>query len=196
MIPPEERRRLLALARGAIHNFVRDEALPGEPFGAAGRERKGVFVTIHHRGKLRGCIGRTDSTESLESLVATCAVLAASRDPRFSPVQAGEVEELELEISLLTPPEEVAAERVLDALTPGIHGVSVRQGGSRGLLLPQVAAEHRWDARRFLEETCRKAGLPSRAWCDRATCIELFTAEVFSERENPRQDLPARPAPR
>jgi len=140
-------------------------------------------VTLHRGGRLRGCIGRPESTEPLEALVSYCAVLAASRDPRFPPVRADEIEELEIEISILTPPQEVASAEVLGRMLPGVHGVAIRLGGSRGVLLPQVAAEYGWGAERFLEETCRKAGLPAQAWHDSEARIELFTAEVFSEAE-------------
>jgi AmmeMemoRadiSam system protein A len=117
--------------------------------------------------------------------VASCAVLAASRDPRFPPVRADEIQGLEIEISILSPPEEVPGSEVLARMTAGVHGAAIRLGGSRGLLLPQVADEYGWGAQRFLEETCRKAGLPAQAWQDSEARIELFTAEVFSESEYP-----------
>jgi len=183
LIPPDARRRLLALARRAIRTWVLEQVLPDESGSPRAAQRRGAFVTLRFAGRLRGCMGRPDSTDSLESAVAICAVLAASRDPRFPPVSAQELDELEIEISILTPPELVPATDVLERLVPGRHGVVVSLRGHRGLLLPQVAAEHGWPAQRFLEETCRKAGLPHSAWRDPELRIELFTAQVFSESE-------------
>jgi AmmeMemoRadiSam system protein A len=194
LIPLEERRRLLALARGAIRAFAQMQRLP-EGQSASLRQpgqRRGVFVSLHISGRLRGCIGRIDSPDSVESLVEVCAVLAASRDPRFPPVQIHELDMLEIELSILTPPEQLPASEVLGRLEPGVHGAAVSLGGSRGLLLPQVALQFGWSAQRFLEETCRKAGLPLQAWRDPEVRIELFTAEVFSEIEYPMG--PAAPA--
>lgn len=177
------------MARRAIREYVLEnrtpEAAPSPPPG----ERRGAFVTLHTGGRLRGCIGRLDSPDPVETLVAVCAVLAASRDPRFPPVQPRELVELEIEISILGPPEVVPAAEVLNRIEIGVHGVAITLGGHRGLLLPQVAPELGWNALRLLEETCHKAGLPSQAWRDPEARIELFTAEVFSEAE-----IPARPA--
>jgi AmmeMemoRadiSam system protein A len=185
LIPPETRGRLLALARGAIRAYVLDQLLPDESSPRQAGERRGAFVTLHLAGRLRGCMGRPDSPDPLETSVAVCAVLAASRDPRFSPVRRHEIEALEIEISVLTPPEIVPAAEVFDRLYPGRHGAVVSLGAYRGLLLPQVAAEQGWGSERFLEETCRKAGLPPSAWRDPSMRIELFTAEVFSEAQYP-----------
>jgi uncharacterized protein (TIGR00296 family) len=100
-------------------------------------------------------------------------------------VRASELPELEIEISVLTLPA-----RVVDpeSVAVGLHGLLISGRGCRGLLLPQVATEHGWDREMFLIQTCRKAGLAPDAWRDRATCIEVFTAEVFSDREFPRLD--------
>jgi AmmeMemoRadiSam system protein A len=185
LIPSETRCHLLALARGAIRAYVLDQLLPDESSSRKAGERRGAFVTLHLAGRLRGCMGRPDSLDSLETAVAICAVLAASRDPRFPPVRPHEIEALGIEISILTPPEIVPAAEVLDRLHPGRHGAVVSLGAYRGLLLPQVAAEQGWGSERFLEETCRKAGLPPGAWRDPEVRIELFTAEVFSEAQHP-----------
>jgi AmmeMemoRadiSam system protein A len=130
-------------------------------------------------------MGRPESSEPLETLVAVCAVLAASRDPRFPPVRPQEIASLEIELSVLTPPQAVEAEYALAQILPSVHGITISLRGMRGLLLPQVASEQGWGAQRFLEETCRKAGLPGGAWRDPEVRIELFTAEVFSESEYP-----------
>ena len=189
LIPQEDRRRLLAVARRAICEHVRQGRLPESAPPNQPGERRGAFVTLHLAGKLRGCIGRTDSPDPLETLVAVCAVLAATRDPRFPPIQLHELDALEIELSILAPSVAVPPADVLARLEIGAHGVAITLGGSRGLLLPQVAPEHGWNPQRLLEETCRKAGLPPHAWRDPEVRIELFTAEVFSEAQ-----YPARPA--
>jgi len=185
LIPREDRRRLLALARRSIRNYVLEQFLPDESSPRQAGQRRGAFVTLHLAGSLRGCMGRPDSPDSLESAVAVCAVLAASRDPRFPPVRAQELDALEIEVSILKPPDVVPLAEVLERLQPGVHGAVVSLRGFRGLLLPQVATEHGFGAQRFLEETCRKAGLPAGAWRDPEMRIELFTAEVFSEAQFP-----------
>ena len=184
-IPREARGRLLALARRAIRAYVLEQLLPDESSPRHAGQRRGAFVTLHQDGRLRGCMGRPDSPESLESAVAICAVLAASRDPRFAPVRSHEIDTLQIEISILTLPQIVPVAEVFDRLEPGRHGAVVSLRGFRGLLLPQVAAEQGWGSQRFLEETCRKAGLPPNAWRDPELRIELFTAEVFSEAQYP-----------
>jgi uncharacterized protein (TIGR00296 family) len=108
------------------------------------------------------------------------AISAAMHDPRFDAVRAEEVAALDIEISVLSPFENIAA---LDVRV-GIHGLMIVRGPFRGLLLPQVAMEYRWSATRFLEETCVKAGLPRDAWRDSETQISAFTAEVFAEHES------------
>jgi uncharacterized protein len=185
LIPHEARVRLLARARRAIRDYVLEQLLPDESSPPQPAQRHGAFVTLHLAGHLRGCMGRPDSPDSLESAVAICAVLAASRDPRFPPVRPHEIDPLEIEISILTPPEIVPVAEVFNRLDPGRHGAVVSLGALRGLLLPQVAVEQRWGSQRFLEETCRKAGLPPGAWRDPEVRIELFTAEVFSEAQYP-----------
>ncbi len=177
-IPVEERRRLLQLARRAIHEAVL-RGRPPEPALPAGvvARRCGVFVTLRSAGQLRGCIGKPESPHLLEETVAHCAVLAALNDPRFPALEFAELESIEIEISLVSPSEPARPEQV----EAGRHGLTVSRGGFRGLLLPQVAIEYGWSRERFLAETCRKAGLEPGAWRDPETRLYVFTAEVFSE---------------
>jgi AmmeMemoRadiSam system protein A len=176
----EEKRALLDIARKAISLIVIERrelsvsSLPGNLAVLAG-----AFVTLHRRGRLCGCIGRAEPAEPLADVVARCAAAAAKEDPRFSPLQADELVELEIEISVLSPLETASPEQV----DPGRHGLMISRGLRRGVLLPQVAIEHRWTRERFLEETCRKGGLEPDAWMSPETRIEVFTAEVFSETE-------------
>jgi AmmeMemoRadiSam system protein A len=139
----------------------------------------GAFVTLRRRGRLRGCIGQMTSSDSLLQVVTHCTKAAALQDPRFEPVRAEELPEIEIEISVLSPAAEIAA----DQIEIGRHGLIVTRGRQRGVLLPQVAAEFRWSPEIFLEETCAKAGLERDAWRHPETRMEAFTAEVFSESE-------------
>ncbi len=139
-------------------------------------EHYGAFVTLTRNKQLRGCIGHIVGQAPLFETVATMAGAAAFDDPRFPPVSAGEFDDLEVEISILSPLERV---QDLTAITPGIHGLYMRRGGRSGLLLPQVATEWKWDRETFLAQTCRKAGLPPDAWKEAATEVYWFQAEVF-----------------
>jgi AmmeMemoRadiSam system protein A len=139
-------------------------------------EQLGAFVTLTRNNQLRGCIGHIVGQAPLFETVATMAGAAAFEDPRFPPVTVAEFEELEVEISILSPLERVED---LAAVTPGVHGLYMRRGARSGLLLPQVATEWGWDRETFLAQTCVKAGLPPDAWNDPATEVFWFQAEVF-----------------
>ena len=180
-MPPlssDDRRSLLALARRAVLELVLHHSFAEVP-ALAGRlaEPGSAFVTLHCFSKLRGCIGRTDGALSLGETVAQCAISAAAHDPRFLPIAQDDLPGLEIEISVLSEFQPLSPQLIV----PGIHGLLVARGDHRGLLLPQVAAERRWSAERFLEETCEKAGLDRNAWRDPRTIVFVFTAEVFSE---------------
>jgi AmmeMemoRadiSam system protein A len=172
-----DQEQLLRLARRALETGVREGRLPEvEVASPALSEKRGAFVTLHKAGRLRGCIGYVEALKPLCQTVAECAVAAALRDPRFDPVEAEELPLLHLEISALSPFEEISPQEV----EVGRHGLMISQGWQRGLLLPQVATEWKWDRERFLEETCLKAGLAADAW-RRGARIQAFTAQVFSE---------------
>ena len=173
-----DQRVLLELARMAIREAVSHrkilDAIPREGIFS---ERRGVFVTLHVRGRLQGCIGVTEPNESLGEAVVRCAVSAALEDPRFAPMKEPQLEEMSIEISLLSPLEPILPE----AIEIGSHGLLVVNHAQRGLLLPKVATEHGLTREQFLEETCWKAGLPRGAWKDSETHIFGFTCEVFSD---------------
>lgn len=181
-----DRRSLLELARRAITESVLfQKPFENVPAGSVFSLKRGAFVTIHFRGRLRGCIGVVEAYEPLGDSIARCAASAALHDPRFSPVRAEELSHLHIEISLLSQPEPIHPE----AVEIGRHGLIISQSGRRGLLLPQVATEHKLTREQFLEETCRKAGLPPKAWQEPETKIEAFTCEVFAE-QAPESELP------
>lgn len=172
-----DHRVLLELARKAIREAVSHrkilDVIPREGILS---ERHGVFVTLHVRGRLQGCIGVTEPTESLGEAVVRCAVSAALEDPRFTPMKEPQLEEMSIEISLLSSLEPILPE----AIEIGRHGLLVVNHAHRGLLLPKVATEHGLTREQFLEETCHKAGLPRGAWKDAETRILGFTCEAFS----------------
>jgi len=171
-------RALLDLARRAISSAVIEKRIPDfPPYPAALSEPTGAFVTLHRDGQVRGCVGQVESPDSLADTVARAAINAALHDSRFPAVEAEEVESLEIEISVLSPPEPIAP----GAILLGRHGLLIVEGEHRGLLLPQVATERQWSLQRFLEETCAKAGLPRDAWREPSTRVLAFTAEVFSD---------------
>jgi AmmeMemoRadiSam system protein A len=172
----EEGRALLSLARQAVRAAAAGTPLPDpEPATDRLRSPQGAFVTLRQGSLLRGCIGVVVSRESLAATVARCAAAAAREDPRFAPVTLEEVNDLEVEISVLETPRPV---RDLDEIEVGRHGLLITHGSRRGLLLPQVAVERGWDRTTFLRETCRKADLHPDAWRDGAR-IEVFGAQII-----------------
>jgi AmmeMemoRadiSam system protein A len=176
----EEKHELLRLARDSlISYFSHPRQAPKPDPGHPGLlQKSGAFVTLHRRnGALQGCIGRIDNSEPLYKVVQECAVSAATRDFRFTPIAgSAELEDIVIEISVLSPfrritqPEEIKI---------GRHGLMIRQGMQSGLLLPQVASERNWDRTQFLRAICMKAGLPTDAW--RKAELYVFGAEVFQE---------------
>jgi AmmeMemoRadiSam system protein A len=173
-----DRRAALQLARTAVVEAVSRRQLP-DVFPREGifAERRGVFVTLHVGKGLQGCIGVTEATEPLGDAIVRCAASAALEDPRFAPLRTEQLGDLRIEISLLSPMEPIAPE----SIEIGHHGLFVRLRAHRGLLLPQVATEHRLTREQFLEETCRKAGLGREAWRDPEAQLFGFTCEIFSD---------------
>lgn len=172
-----QQRLLLRLAREALVEGVRTGRLPQiEKPADAPDEKCGAFVTLHKQGHLRGCVGYIESARPLYQTVRECALAAALHDTRFDPVEPEELSRLHLEISVLSPLADVAPEEI----EIGRHGLLVSRGFQRGLLLPQVAVEWKWDRERFLRETCRKAGLPEDDW-RRGARLQAFTAQIFAE---------------
>jgi AmmeMemoRadiSam system protein A len=173
---PQERALLLRLAHVAIESALANRKIPADPPSAHLAEPRGVFTTIYLRDELRGCVGYVMPVTSLYRGVMETARAAASEDSRFRPVTPTEAPELKVSLSVLSPLSTVTP----DQIEVGRHGLVVSWAGHRGLLLPQVPTEHHWDRVTFLEQTCRKAGLPMDAWKVGAT-LEAFTAEVFGE---------------
>jgi AmmeMemoRadiSam system protein A len=173
----EERTVLLQLAHDSILSALEQREIPLDPPTSHLAEPRGVFTSLYLHGQLRGCVGYVLPVGPVYRTVAETARAAAFDDTRFNRVRLEEAQDLQIELSILSVPQPVAA----DAVEIGRHGLLISMAGQRGLLLPQVPVEHQWDRVTFLEQTCRKAGLAPDAWQKGAT-IEAFTAEVFGEK--------------
>ncbi|MHC4982373.1 MAG: AmmeMemoRadiSam system protein A [Planctomycetota bacterium] len=176
----EDRQRLLALATSAVKAAVHGQPRPkvDDPSGVLA-ERRGCFVTLKNAGRLRGCIGTFQPERPLGEMVVEMAVAAATRDPRFmmNPIIAGELPQLTIEVSVLSPLEETKAPEKLEV---GKHGIYIVCGMQAGCFLPEVATEMGWGVEAFLDQCCvGKAGLPRGAWRRDDTKVYLFTSEKF-----------------
>ncbi|MHB0936489.1 MAG: AmmeMemoRadiSam system protein A [Armatimonadota bacterium] len=177
MFSPEQQRFLLQLARQSVAAAVTDgKLLTISEVDDVFRPELGVFVTLTKFGQLRGCIGFPEPALPLFQAVIHSAASAALQDPRFPAVAPVELDDLHIEISVLSPLQPATAEEV----EVGMHGLVIEHGRARGLLLPQVPVEWGWNRDEFLAHTCRKAGLHADAWREGASLF-TFTAEVFSE---------------
>jgi len=189
MISEEDGKLLVKIARRAIEEHLKgsekfelDEDIPETLM-----EKRGVFVTLEKNGSLRGCIGYPEPVKPLIEALIDAAISAATRDPRFPPVEPEELEDITVEVSVLTVPEPLEVERPSDYpehIRVGVDGLIVERGWARGLLLPQVAPEWGWDAEEFLCNTCMKAGLPPDCFYDPETRVYRFQAQIFNEEEN------------
>ena len=173
----QERDLLRATARRALERAVKGARLecPEAPTKRL-REKRGVFVTLKRRDHLRGCIGYVRPYKPLIEAVWEMAESAALRDHRFIPVEPSEVDDLDIEITVLSPLQKIDNP---DLVLVGRHGLLISRGHTAGVLLPQVPVEQGWDREMFLTQTCVKAGLDPDAWKEPGTTIEIFTAEVF-----------------
>ena len=156
--------------------FRKTEPLPAPPPGGHLEEKRGAFVTLTKHGALRGCIGHIQGNLPLVETIREMAPAAAFGDPRFPPVSEAELDELELEISVLTP---LRLIKDISEIEVGVHGLYLECQGYAGLLLPQVATEYGWSREEFLEHTCMKAGLSSNCWRQSETRIYIFSADIF-----------------
>ncbi len=181
-----EQELLLKIARDNIKAYLSDEyyELPNN-LPKVFYEKLGVFVTLNINHNLRGCIGYPEPVKPLIEAVLDVSIAAAFEDPRFLPLTKNEFENIDIEISVLTKPKEVKVENYkeyLDKLTVGVDGLIIEHKFNRGLLLPQVPVEQKWDIQEFLENLCYKAGLNRDAWKNKDTTIYNFQAQVFQEK--------------
>jgi AmmeMemoRadiSam system protein B/AmmeMemoRadiSam system protein A len=188
LIPPEdyklsleEKKELMSIARHTVETYVQENRLPEvEVDSPKLREKGAAFVTLNKNGQLRGCIGHLVGRMPLYLCVREVAAQAARHDRRFRPVALEELPELEYEISVLTPMQEV---KDLDEIMVGRDGLEMESGAHRGVLLPQVPVEYNWTRDEFLSHTCTKAGMAPDCWRTGDVKISRFQALVFSEEE-------------
>jgi MEMO1 family protein len=180
-INQKEKDLLLSWARQAIADYLASGKIPPKrsPKNSL-EERRAVFVTLKRAGRLRGCLGGFEAKESVWQAVANMAVAAATNDPRFPPVAQEELEDITIEVSLLSSLKKVTS---LEEVELGKHGIYLKQGNLTGTFLPQVAQEGDWTKEGFLEEICtQKMGLEKDCYLDPETEIFVYTVESFAEK--------------
>ena len=179
----EEQKAALALARNALElefglTKEKNEDYKKYPVFS---DKRGVFVTLKKNNELRGCIGLIEPVTELSEVIKEMALSAAFNDSRFSPVEKDELKNIDIEISVLTPPQKISNPE--KEIILGRHGVIIKQGSHSGVFLPQVATETGWDLETFMAELCtQKAGLSSDCWKNGSVDIYTFEAQVFEEK--------------
>lgn len=178
---PEEKKALLKLARDSITDYLSNGRGGQYPvFSEKFNEPRGVFVTLHKHGELRGCIGYIEPIKPLQQAVIDNAINSAVQDPRFDAVTSKELADIEIELSILTPPSEIKGP---EGFIAGRHGIIIRKGFYNAVFLPQVATEQGWAREETLSHLCMKAGLRPDEWKRPGMRFFVFTAEVFSEKD-------------
>jgi len=179
-LPLESQRKLIELSRRILEDFVHGRARRAENIDDTYLESDsyGAFVSLHNKGELRGCIGDCAPRAPLFETVIEMTQAAASQDSRVEPVSESELNDIRIEISVLSPLVRTEAPLSLEI---GKHGLYLARHGRRGVLLPQVATQYHWDIKTFLEQTCLKAGLRKHAWKDSDTEVSTFTALIIEE---------------
>ncbi|MBI9018522.1 MAG: AmmeMemoRadiSam system protein A [Phycisphaerae bacterium] len=179
----QQKLQLLAIAREVIAAAVNQQPIKNyKSDDSLFNENRGCFVTMHNNGRLRGCIGQFTPRGSLLETIVTMAV-SATQDGRFvnDPVSPAELNEIDIEISVLSP---LVKTKDPLSLELGVHGIYIQRGHAGGCFLPQVATETGWSKEEFLTQCCYgKAGMAPDAWKQADTDVFLFTAEVFGEKK-------------
>jgi uncharacterized protein (TIGR00296 family) len=197
MFTLEDGTKAVRAARRVIEAHVKGKKIGKLDLPGSFKELGGVFVTINSypSKSLRGCIGYPEPVLPLREAILDAAKSASTRDPRFDPVSPKELDKIVVEVSLLTKPALIKVSKpkeYLEAVKIGRDGLIAERSMFRGLLLPQVPVEWKWDVHEFLDHTCMKAGLPADAWTEKDTKIFSFQAQVFDETE-PHGDVVERP---
>ena len=169
---------LLKTARESIQSRLENRVPRYAQPSAELLEPYGAFVTLHTSGRLRGCIGTLEAADPLIEAIKDLSISSAFRDPRFPPLTVNELEDLNIEISVLTPLEKITS---IEEIEVGSHGLYAKLGARSGVLLPQVPVEQGWNREEFLEHTCRKAGLSPDEWKNGEVEFHTFAAEIFRE---------------
>ena len=183
---------LVKMARNAVTEYLQNNTrINNKEFNSRFNIDSGIFVTITKENSLRGCIGYPLPIKKLSNAVIDSAIAAATEDPRFSPINPNELNNLIFEITVLTPPIEINVEKYEDYLSiikVGRDGLIVENKQCSGLLLPQVPKEYGWDIEEFLAHTSEKAGLEKNAWKDQDTKVSRFEGIIFKE-ESPNRKI-------
>lgn len=186
MLTKSEGEAAVRLARTAIKECLTNgKKITPENLPDIFKEKRGVFVTLNKKiasKELRGCIGRPYPVLPLGEAIILSAINAAREDPRFSPVGLKELDEIVIEVTILTVPKSINAKPrdIPDKIVIGRDGVIISNGRSSGLLLPQVAVEYGFGSTEFLSQTCIKAGLMPDAWLEGAQ-VYSFEGQIFEE---------------
>ena len=185
LLSKEEGEKAVKLARKAIESYLERREIIKDRFSGIFEEKRGVFTTLTKHGELRGCIGFPYPVKRLDEAIIESAIAAATEDPRFPPVKLEEMDEIIVEVTVLTPPKkvEVKPQERPKAIEIGRHGLIVKYKYFSGLLLPQVAVEHNMDEEEFLTQTCLKAGLSPDCWLFNEVELYTFEGQIFKEEE-------------
>jgi len=185
LLPLSDGKLLIKLARHSIETYFSGKII-NMPEADKFKEKRGVFVTLNETGKLRGCIGFPEPVYPLNRAIIESSRAAAFKDPRFSQLEKDELDEINIEISVLTKPELIEVEtpeEYLDKIEIGKHGLIIKSMYYSGLLLPQVFIDYDCTPKKALEMTCQKAGLDEDAWKEPESQIYYFQAQIFEEEE-------------
>ncbi len=180
---PKEQEILLKIARATLISHLTGspslkELLKKVAITDRMKEKRGVFVTLEKAHRLRGCIGYIQGIKPIFEAVQDNARSAATKDYRFPPMKASEIDKVKIEISVMTPLKQILS---LDEIKVGRDGLIIEHKGRRGVLLPQVATDNNWNREQFLDAICRKAGLPESTWRTEKPVLKIFSAQVFGE---------------
>lgn len=182
MLNRSAQKEALTIARKTLAEYLATGKTPVySPVSSDLQQPLGAFVTLRKENELRGCIGLFEPQKPLFQVIQEMAIAAATQDFRFSPVNIGELKDITLEISVMTPQRKI---NDWQKIKLGIHGVVVEKNGQSGTFLPQVATETGWDLEEFLSELCeQKAGLPPEAYKDPAANLFVFEVQIIAEKE-------------
>lgn len=179
MFNEKQKRELLSYARNVIRKKLTGEVYL-TPEDEAFSEQRGIFVTLQKRGNLRGCIGYIRPYKNILDSIHDMALAAAFEDPRFAPLGKHELDDISIEISILSPMKVLVDP---DEIEIGRDGLYLQHPYGSGLLLPQVAPDWGWNKEDFLKQICHKAGLPAGSYSEPNAKLFSFTAEIFSEED-------------
>ena len=187
MLSAEDGIRTVKFARNVVDSFVKKEDMKTDPTENFFDENLGVFVTLHTypENQLRGCIGIPEPVMPLKKAINESG-RSASRDPRFPPVSENELDNIIVEVTILTKPKKIQVDNpkeYIENIKIGQDGLVIEHGPNKGLLLPQVPIEQGWDVEEFLTQICWKAWLPPDAWMDENTSLYKFQGQIFTEVE-------------